>query len=233
MKRVSPIVIFISLVSLISRANDIKISAKGCEYSIIPFENWRVIPRDTIEKRFGKDFCNAGLSSSTNDTVFFKGDYVLYFFIPTIQSLNQFSLSEIEKMMQSDIAAMKDKPMSDGTVLQVLEFSKDESEKLFYLSGVSTKQSKKRRFLQLMIPAKFGFIKIVYNTSMEDGQAIAKKDLRQSIIINDNFLYAQPAKKFRLNVWHILLSIGFSLGVYFSILYFPVIKQFLVRLKEK
>lgn len=232
MKRISPIVIFISLLSIISRADDIKINVKGCEYSIIPFENWYTIPQDTIEKRFGKDFCNAGLSSSEGDAIF-KGDYVLYFFIPTIKSLNQFSLSEIEKMMQGDIAAMKDKPMSDGTVLQVLEFSKDESEKLFYLSGVSMKQSKKRGFSQLMIPTKFGFIKIVYNTSIEGGRAIAKKDLRQSITISDNFLYAEPVKKFRLNVWHILLSIGFSLGVYFSILYFSVIKQFFIRLKEK
>ncbi len=210
-------------------ARTIKINGKSCNYNIIVPEGWDTIPADTLKSRFGKGLFDVGLYN-TNSKSYFDGDYIQYIFLPTIKPLSQFTFAQITKDVQNGINIADKLPKKGEPRLITDNFNADKQNRLFYIAGKITSGTKERKYAQIIVPTKFGFLKIMYYAAKGAvANSITNDKLLATVNIPDNYRYTEPPSKFNLNIWHLLIAFAIGLAVYFSIQYAPKIKQLLTK----
>lgn len=217
------------LYSFESKAISIKINGKSCNYSIEVPAGLDTIPSDTLINRFGKGFFDVGLYDSKSKG-YFDGKYIQYVFMPSRNSLNQFSFAQISKEIQKSIDVAKKQPQTGKFRLITDNFKADQANHLLFITGSIVSGLKARKYVQIMLLTKFGFLKIMqYEALGVQTTNTSYNDLLASVNILDNFKYTEPPSRFNLNIWHLIIAFGLGLLVYFSIQYAPVIKQFLTK----
>ena len=210
-------------------ASTLDIKNKNCEYSIKIMKGWETIPLDTINHRFGKGLIDAGFYNTKNAS-YFDGEYIQYIFIPTLKSLNQFSFKQLSdnfsKNVSKNIPKTYTQNKKDTISLVANDFKIDKLQQWFYISGKIKSKIKEMNFAQIVIPAKFGFLKVIRYTK---DQGISDDAFFHDIIsntkISDDFKYVESPSKFKLTAWQIVLAFCIGLAVYFTILYLPKIKK--------
>lgn len=210
-------------------AATIEINGKSCNYNIIVPEGCDTIPADTLKSRFGKDLFDVGLYDSKSKD-YFDGKYIQYVFMPTRNSLNQYTFAQIFKEIQNSIDIANKQPHAGKIRLITDNIKADRDNHLLFITGKIISETKERKYAQIMLLTKFGFLKIMrYEARGEQTINTAYNDLLASVNITNNFIYTEPPSRFNLTIWHIILAFSIGLAVYFSILYAPKIKQLITK----
>jgi hypothetical protein len=204
----------------------IEIKGKSYKYSILIPANWDTIPLDTLAKRFGKGLYDAGLYSTTNKN-YFDGEYIQYSFLPTNISLSQLTFAQIVKEFRSGINSTNKLPGNDKIVeLSVDSFIEDNENKVFYMAGKISSGIKERKYTQMIVPTKFGILKIIYYEAKDaTPKSMTNNSLFAAVSIAPDFKYVEPSSKSNLNIWHIIIAFSIGLAVYFIIQYSPKIRR--------
>ena len=210
-------------------ASTLEIKNKNCEYSIQLLKGWETIPLDTINYRFGKGLIDAGFYNTKNAS-YFDGEYIQYIFIPTVKSLNQFSFKQLSdnfsKIGSNNISKTYNQNKKDTISLVVNDFKINKLQQCFYISGKIKSKIKEINFAQIVLPAKFGFLKVIrYTKEQGINNDVFFHDIISNTKISDDFKYVEPSSKFKLTAWQIVLAFFIGLAVYFTILYFPKIRK--------
>ena len=100
----------VSLILAIDKTT-IKISGKGYNYIVTVPLGWDTIPTDTLKNRFGKGLFDVGLYESKSNN-YFDGKYIQYVFMPTRNSLNQFSFDQISKEAHNSVEVANKQPQT-------------------------------------------------------------------------------------------------------------------------
>lgn len=225
------ILILIGIICPISSATTIEVKTKSNIYTVKAPCGWDTIPRDTLNIRFGPDAIDIGLYKKGNET-YFEGEYIQYIFLPTVKSLNQFSFEQITKDFEESISHTNKQPDIDSIQVVTYDFRVIKEQKCFYVNGTIKSNSKERNFTQCIIPAKFGFLKIIYYSSilgMRDTNSISIQEVLANTVINENYIYTEPEPKFQLTMWHFILAFSIGLIVFALIQYAPKIRLFISR----
>lgn len=205
----------------------IEIKGKSCQYKIIIPVGWNTIPFDTLENRFGKTLYDAGLYMSENNKNYFEGEYIQYSFLPTNISLSHLPFAQIVKEFRNGIDSTNKMPENNKIAeLSVDSFIEDNDNKVFYVAGKISQGVKERKYSQMVIPTKFGILKIIcYHAKEGTLKSITNNALFATVSISPDFKYIEPNAKSSLTVWHIAIAFAIGLVVYFTIQYFPKIRK--------
>ena len=210
-------------------ASTLEIKNKNCEYSIKHLKGWHIIPSDTLDIRFGKGFVDAGFYNAKNEN-YFDGDYIQYIFLPTVKSLNQFSFKQLSdnfsKIGSNNIPKTFTQNKKDTISLVANDFKIDKLQQCFCISGKIKSNIKEINFAQIVIPAKFGFLKVIhYSKNKGISNDVFFHDIISNTKISDDFKYSAFPSKFHLTAWQIVIAFCIGLAVYFTIIYFPKIRK--------
>ncbi len=226
--------IFIMILQLIQvsycascHATNLEIKNKNCEYSVQCPTGFDTIPIDTLSNRFGLGLIDAGFFNTKNES-YYDGEYIQYIFLPTVKSLNQFSFKQLAADFSKSIKTGENQKQTDTLSLFTTNFKIDIIQQCFYISGKIKKNIKEIFFSQVVIPTKFGFLKVIrYSKNQEDGlgEDTFTKDVISNTQIAANFKYAEPAQKTNLSIWKIVIAFSMALSVYFIILNYPKIRK--------
>ncbi|MBI9069238.1 MAG: hypothetical protein JEZ09_18215 [Salinivirgaceae bacterium] len=210
-------------------ASTIEVNTKSCNYNIIVPEGWDTIPSDTLTNRFGKGLFDIGLYDSKSKS-YFDGRYIQYVFMPTLNSLNQYTFAQIYKELQNSIEVSNKQPQTGQIRLITDTIKADRDNLLLFITGKIISETKERNFAQIILPTKFGFLKIMrYEARGEQSINTAYNDLLASVNIPDNFKYTEPTSRFNLNIWHVMIAFAIGMAAYFGIQYAPKIKQLVTK----
>lgn len=218
----------------IAAAETVKVNGKSCAYSVEVPESWGIIPKDSVNAKFGEDLVDIALYCKQSNTTFFQGMYILYSFMPTSGTLNQLDFAEITKEIKQGFEVTNNSQSSDKAKVITDTFLADNGNLSFQITGTVILEKKKRKFYQTIIPAKFGYLMIAaYQASDLSAQScdLSTHDFSHGLVIDNNFKYTEPPSKFNLNLFHLFIALAVSSTVYGVIQYSPKIKA-LLRKKE-
>lgn len=232
MKTLVVLIVFqIFSVSLIlaTDTTTIKIKGKGYNYIVtVPF-GWDTIPSDTLQSRFGKGLFDVGLYESKNNN-YFDGKYIQYVFMPTRNTLNQFSFEQISKEAHNNVDVANKQPQTGKIRLTTNSIISDRDNHLIFINGKIISETKERNYAQIILLTKFGFLKIMqYEAKGTQAAKASYNDLLATVKIPNDLQYIEPSSKFKLNIWHIIIAFAIGLLVYFGIQYAPNVKQLLTK----
>lgn len=221
----------LGIICPLSFATTIEIKNKSCEYTVQVTSGWDTIPRDTLNNRFGIDVIDIGLYYKDNET-YFEGEYMQFVFLPTVKSLNNFSFKQIVKDFKGSVSQTNNQSKVDSIYLLTHDFIVSEEQMCLYIYGTVKSDLKERSSIQAIIPAKFGFLKIIYYGSInepknENNFSIQK--VVENTKICGNYSYSEPLAKSKLTIWHFVLAFCISFIVYVIIQYMPKLKQLLSK----
>ena len=101
------IIIIMSFVGIYTYGQDtIQVLQKSCKYTFVIPEGWDTIPRSVLMQKLPGYSIDAGLYPLQQQE-YFKGNYILINFLPTIKTLNGFPFKQIEE----DLVKMNEKSL--------------------------------------------------------------------------------------------------------------------------
>lgn len=226
MKNLSSILILFACLSLSLKAQTISIKEKSYAYDIIVPADCGVIPMDTLKAKFGKEHFDAGLFYKNNNK-YFDGEYILYRFMLTRESLLQFEFSQIAKEIKRNIDLGNNAVLKNKAGLQTTNFNIDDKKFYFYMDGKVLNKSGERLYKQVIIPTKFGYIiAIAYQPlNGKPNNKLSTAMLYGSVQVEKDFIYHEPESKININYWHIAIAFAIGLIVYLIIEYSPIAKR--------
>ncbi len=201
------------------------IQNKNCKYTIVFPAGFDTIPMDTLNNRFGIGTVDAGFYDTSNNN-YFDGEYIQYVFLPTTKTLNQFPFKQLANDFSKSVKIGETQKQTDSLGLVTTAFEVDDIKQCFYVSGKFITDIKEIDFNQVVIPTKFGLLKVIrYSKNSCDGMNAFTQEVIANTRIADNFKYSQPSSESKLNLWKIAIAFAFAIAVYFIILYFPNLRK--------
>ena len=120
------IIIIMSFVGIYTYGQDtIQVLQKSCKYTFVIPEGWDTIPRSVLMQKLPGYSIDAGLYPLQQQE-YFKGNYILINFLPTIKTLNGFPFKQIEE----DLVKMNEKSLLPNTDTLRVTYKGTESKKL-------------------------------------------------------------------------------------------------------
>ncbi len=213
------------VLSFAEDSGTIKINRIYCKYSIEIPVGWDTIRTDTLINRFGKGIFDAGLYNSETKA-YFNNSYIQYLFIPTIKPLNQLTFNQITKEVRNSINLSNRYSQDPKISLTVNNFKADPENHLFIISGKVASGIKERRYAQIILVTKFGYLEIMsYEALFGESKSLANKELFATVKVENGFQYIEKPYGFKLNKWHFLLSVFLGFIVFIIIQFYPKIKM--------
>lgn len=204
------------------------IQNKNCKYTIVFPTGCDTIPVDTLNNRFGNGTVDAGFYDTSHNS-YFDGEYIQYIFLPTTKTLNQFAFKQLADDFSKSVKIGETQKQTDSLSVVTTTFEVDDVKQCFYVSGKFITDIKEIDFNQVVIPTKFGLLKVIrYSKNNCDGMDAFTQEVIANTRIADNFKYTEPPSKFNLNLWKIAIAFAFAIAVYFIILYFPNLRKKLI-----
>ncbi len=230
--KVKLFIVFFSfiIISPLCFANTIKIEKPSCAYITHIPAGWDTIPEVILHDRFGKDIIDIGIFNKNNET-YFEGEHIEYIFIPTAKSLNNFSFKQIAKDLKGNISHTDNQLSVDSIQLFTNNITVLEEQNCFYISGTIKSNVNEVNFSQGIILTKFGFLKIIYYSSLQkkkDDNDVFIQNIVANTLIDEDFIYTEPLAS-KLTILHFILAFSIGLVVYVIIQYAPKLKQLLSK----
>lgn len=208
-------------------AGVLHIKRAALDYFITPEDGWDLIPTDSLNVRFGNEVFDAGFFTRSNDNQF-KGEYVLYRFIPSNGDLCQFSFKaltkEVKKIFMIKSATDSIKKISVTTS----SFVENSNDYTFQIGGNINSEKGNRDFSQMIVPTRDGYLLIMAYQQMfpeKKNFSVSPSSLLKSIKLNDVNRYFEPALRKGIGIKQICIAAAIGLIVYFLILYLSEIKK--------
>ena len=223
------LMLLFSLVINTSANTIIQVNGKSCHYSIKASVGWDTIPSDTLLKKFGKSVFDIGLFETKGKSNF-DGRYIQYVFMPTRNTLNQYAFDQIYKDIKNScsIDAKRLRVGQNSLIMDIVKADKDNH--LIFTTGRVVSGAKERRYSQIMVLCKFGFLKIVrYEAKGAKITNTDYTDLLSSVDISKISQYTEPPSKINLGIRHIIIAFAIGLFVYFGILYSTNIRRLITK----
>ncbi|QZE15063.1 hypothetical protein K4L44_04335 [Halosquirtibacter laminarini] len=202
----------------------LNIQNKNCKYTIVFPMGCDTIPVDTLNNRFGNGTVDAGFFDTSNNS-YFDGEYIQYIFLPTTKTLNQFTFKQLADDFSRSVKIGETQKQTDSLSLVTTDFVVDDIKQCFFVSGKFITDIKEVDFNQVVIPTKFGLLKVIrYSKNSDEGNDAFTQEVIANTKIAENFKYSRPQSK-KIGVWQLVIAFLIGLAVYFSTLYFPKIKN--------
>jgi hypothetical protein len=222
-------IIFIEIETFALIPETIPVSVPSCKYNICVPEGWDTIPHDTLKGKLPQfNFKEMVITAiyPVAQTEYFRGNYALISFMPTINNLNKFSfkqlLSDIEKTNQSGQIKSDTLQVTFDSINSLVYGNKHVVNSYFSMA----KDSLFIENCQTFYPTKFGYITVL--SYKKEGDHIPMGEmlhqLSDLIQIEDEYQYV-PFQKRGISIRHIIISLCAGLFVYSVIAYFPKLKK--------
>lgn len=221
------IIIMLSFVAIYTYGQDtIQVLQKSCKYTFVIPEGWDTIPKSVLVQKLPGYSIDAGLYPLQQQE-YFKGNYILINFLPTIKTLNGFPFKQIKE----DLVKMNNNLLPDTDTLRVI-YKGTESKKLdgychvYTLSSI-VKDSVALECVQDLLLTKFGYVSLS-GYQKEDGKYALSELLdimTQSVQIQQAYKYVEPTPKQHFTLLQVIVSVCIGLLTYVVITLFSKRKK--------
>lgn len=222
------IIIIMSFVGIYTYGQDtIQVLQKSCKYTFVIPEGWDTIPRSVLMQKLPGYSIDAGLYPLQQQE-YFKGNYILINFLPTIKTLNGFPFKQIEE----DLVKMNEKSLLPNTDTLRVTYKGTESKKLdgychvYTLSSI-VKDSVALECVQDLLLTKFGYVSL--SGYQKEGGKYALSELldimTRNIQIQQPYKYVESASKQHITCVQMIVSVCIGLLAYIIIILFSKRKK--------
>lgn len=222
------IIIIMSFVGIYTYGQDtIQVLQKSCKYTFVIPEGWDTIPRSVLMQKLPGYSIDARLYPLQQQE-YFKGNYILINFLPTIKTLNGFPFKQIEE----DLVKMNEKSLLPNTDTLRVTYKGTESKKLdgyyhvYTLSSI-VKDSVALECVQDLLLTKFGYVSL--SGYQKEGGKYALSELldlmTRNIQIQQPYKYVESASKQHITCVQMIVSVCIGLLAYIIIILFSKRKK--------
>lgn len=222
------IIILLSFVVIYTYGQDtIKVMQKSCKYAFVIPEGWDTIPKSVLVQKLPGYSIDAGLYPLQQQE-YFKGNYILINFLPTIKTLNGFLLKQIRK----DLVNINKQSLLPNTDTLKVTYKGTESKILdgychvYTLSSI-VKDSVALECVQDLLLTKFGYVSLSGYQKESGKYALSEllDIMTKGIQIQQPYKYVEPVSKQHLTFVQVIVSVSIGLLTYIIIILFSKRKK--------
>lgn len=208
-----------------SASMTIPVSNGYCKYSITLPQGWDTIPRTVLQANL--NMANIDLAIyPISQKKYFRGNYVVFMFTPTLKPLTEFSFKQITEEIgkQSKQGEIVNDTLNIHLIKSYTESQGGIYSMYSYYKIIHASDSLEN--CQKMYLTKFGYISVLSYKKVDgqfslDGMSFLLADV---ISVQPDYAYIEPARN-EITLLHLLISIGIGVIVYGLITFLPKLKN--------
>lgn len=205
----------------------IRVTNKSCKYMLAMPNGWDTIPKSILMEKFPGYSIDAGLYP-LQQSDYFKGNYILISFLPTMKTLDRFSFKQI----MEDVVKMNKQGFLPNTDTLKVAYKGTESKTIDGYYHVYTffsivKDSVALECIQDLLLTKFGYVSLS-GYQKEGGKYTLREQLdmmTNSIQIQQPYKYVEPVPEQHFTLIQVIVSVCIGLLVYVIIIFFSKKKK--------
>lgn len=208
-----------------SAPKSVSLTNAACKYDVTIPEGWDTIPQAILKEKITQYSIDSGIYPIDQED-YFKGNYVLFVFTPSLKSLSSFSFNEIVQ----EIAAQNEHSEIENDTLKVtlVNFYPEIKDSTYSIHShfQIRHNADLLRNAQMLRLTKFGYVSVLAYTTPA-GLLLPDEIvtlLSDAISVQPDYIYSEPEKR-GLNRTHILISLAVGILVYVLIAGFSKLKK--------